>query len=272
MNIIDAHTHLGFENQNKDVKKCMNAAGVSGACVFSPPPPEYNDTIGKDFDMRLSEVLSFTSRYKDILFPILWIHPYEENIFQKIDIAAKSGIDGFKIICSDFYIYEDEAVKVLEHVASVGKPVFFHSGILWDGKNSSKYNRPANWEALIGIKGLKFSMGHCSWPWIDECIAVYGKFLNASEQSEGSEMFLDITPGTPPIYRRDLFVKLFTIGYDIENNIFFGTDANAEAYNSDGAYECLCTEKKLLNELHIRQDVRENLYYNNIMRFLGKQE
>lgn len=28
-------------------------------------------------------------------------------------------------------------------------------------------------------------------------------------------MFLDLTPGTPEIYRRDLLTKLFTIGYDV---------------------------------------------------------
>ncbi len=62
-------------------------------------------------------------------------------------------------------------------------------------------------------------MGHCSWPWYDECIALYGKFLNALEKDGAPEMFFDLTPGTPVIYRRDLLTKLFTVGYDVPDNI-----------------------------------------------------
>lgn len=272
MKIIDSHTHLGFEKPGEDIKKCIDRAGIDGVCVFSSPPREHNIKIGKDFKERLFDVLNFTAKYKDILFPVLWIHPYEEDIFQKIDIAVKQKISAFKIICSNFYIYEDKAVEVLKYIAALKKPVFFHSGILWDGKDSSKYNRPANWEALIDIKGLKFSMGHCSWPWTDECIAVYGKFLNALGQNDGAEMFLDITPGTPLIYRKDLLTKLFTVGYDVGSNIFFGTDCNAEAYNSKCVADWINTDKEILDGIGVSKKVLENLYYNNIMRFLGKGE
>ena len=113
-------------------------------------------------------------------------------------------------------------------------------------------------------------MGHCSWPWTDECIAVYGKFLNAASRCNKAEMFLDLTPGTPEIYRRDLLTKLFTIGYDVENNIFFGTDCDADAYNSSWSLKLYETDKKLLDELGVSRKVRENLYYNNTLRFLGK--
>jgi hypothetical protein len=79
---------------------------IYGGCVFSTPPNENKDFCGKEFDERLEEVLSFTAPYKDRLFPVLWMHPYEENIMEKIDIAVEKGIVGFEIICNDFYIYE----------------------------------------------------------------------------------------------------------------------------------------------------------------------
>ncbi len=271
MKIIDSHTHLGFTMPKKNIKEYIGSIEITGACVFSPPPLEHDSINGKNFDTRLKEVINFTVGYKDILFPIVWIHPYEEDVLKKIDICIEKEIAGFKIICSNFYIGEEHVINVLKHIANTGKPVFFHSGILWDGQNSSKYNRPANWEALINIKGLRFSMGHCSWPWTDECIAVYGKFLNAASGNDKAEMFLDITPGTPEIYRRDLFTKLFTIGYDIGNNIFFGTDCNAEAYNSSWLLKWRQIDKKLLDELGVSKKIRENLYYNNILRFLGKR-
>lgn len=75
---------------------------------------------------------------------------------------------------------------------------------------SSQYNRPSEFEPLLEINGLKFSLAHISWPWCDELIAVYGKFLNAyaGNPDHSVEMFIDITPGTPPIYRQEVLTKL----------------------------------------------------------------
>ena len=66
-----------------------------------------------------------------------------------------------------------------KEIAKLNVPVIFHTGILWDGRVSSNYNRPLHWESLLPITNLRFSMGHCSWPWVDECIALYGKFLKS---------------------------------------------------------------------------------------------
>lgn len=272
MKIFDMHIHMGYTEPQADIIECMDKAGVYGGCVFSAPPKNYRENIGKDFDKRLDEVLEFTKPYKDRLFSILWIHPDEENILEKIEIAVNRGIDGFKIICNNFYVYEEKCLKLLYKIAQLNKPVIFHSGILWDGNVSSSFNRPVNWESLLRIKGLRFSMGHCSWPWHDECIAMYGKFANALITGETAEMFLDITPGTPEIYREDLLTKLFCIGYDLGNNILFGTDCRAEDYNISWAQKWLDIDNKIMDKLGVRESVREDLYYNNLMYFLGKSK
>lgn len=271
MRIFDGHTHLGLAEGDGKILEELDKAGVFGACVFSAPPLEFSKKMGKAFDIRLSEVLNFCDGER--LFPILWIHPYEDNIFENITKAAHMGICGFKIICSDFYIYEEKALEVLRHIASLNKPVFFHTGILWgDGTPSSSYNRPLNWEALISIKGLRFSMGHCSWPWIDECIALYGMFLNALLKNDTAEMFLDLTPGTPEIYREELLTKLLNVGYDVGNNIFFGTDCTVENYSSDWAKKWLETDRKIMEREGVSKEILKNIYERNLMRFLGLSE
>ena len=226
MQIFDMHIHA--EDTPADpagLLANLAKAGIYGACVFSHCPEEF--ILGKPgipFEARMAELKAWTQGYEDRLFPVLWIHPYEKDIFDKIRIAAEAGVAAFKIICNDFFIYEEQPMAVLRAIAAAGKPVFFHSGILWDGQVSSAYNRPLNWEALLKIEGLRFSMGHCSWPWIDECVAMYGKFLNALSMGHAAEMFFDITPGTPEIYRRELLTKLYTLGYDVGDNVMFGTD------------------------------------------------
>ena len=271
MKIFDAHIHARNKEQvPEELLSQMAQAGVSGGCIFSSRPVEYNAKTGIPFEDRINEALGWTKGYEDRLFPVLWIHPYEENIFEKIDIAVNKGIAAFKIICGDFYINEDQCIKVLTKIAGTGKPVFFHSGILWDGTVSSIYNRPIYFESLLRIKGLRFSMGHCSWPWIDECIALYGEFLNSLLSGETAEMFFDITPGTPKIYREELLTKLYTIGYDVSNNIFFGTDSNSTGYNDKWVTDWLETDNEILDKLGVSKENKEKLYHKNLMRFLGK--
>lgn len=273
MKIFDMHIHARNTKPNPElILANMEKTGVYGGCIFSNRPKEYDAVHGTDFDERLEEVLGWTKGYKDRLFPILYIHPYEENIIENIRKAVERGISGFKIICADFYVYEERCMEVLREIARLDKPVIFHSGILWDGKESSKYNRPVHWEALVNIEGLRFSMGHCSWPWIDECIALYGQFMNASTVRKPAEMFFDITPGTPEIYREELLRKLYMSGYDTGHNIMFGTDASAHNYNPAWSGKWLNIDGKILENIGVSKENLENLYCNNLMRFLGKTE
>lgn len=273
MKIIDMHIHALNTKPNPEylIQK-LDASGIYGACVFSNWPHRANSKLGTSFEERLEEVLNWTKGYEERLFPVLWIHPYEDNIIDNIHKAADAGVVAFKIICTDFYVYEEQCITVLKEIASLNKPVIFHTGILWDGQVSSNYNRPINWEALLSIKGLRFSMGHCSWPWVDECIALYGKFLNALRYNgnNNAEMFFDITPGTPEIYREELLTKLYTIGYDVSNNIMFGTDASAHEYSVDWANKWLDIDRKIFEKLGVSKENQEKLYYSNLMRFLGK--
>ena len=44
------------------------------------------------------------------------------------------------------------------------------------------------------------------------------------------EMFIDTTLGTPVIYRNEVLTKLLTVGYDVLDNIIFGTNCNTSEY------------------------------------------
>ncbi len=275
MKIFDMHVHArtnGFDPQS--LLHTMEESGVSGACVISAPPEEHPIEIlggGLSFEARLDAVLNAAKGYEDRIFPILWVHPNEENIIEKVRIAAKAGIAGFKMICNNYYVYEEAPMRLLREIAALNLPVIFHTGILWDGQVSSQYNRPLNWECLLDVDGIRFSMGHCAWPWIDECIALYGKFLNAGYAGKRVEMFFDITPGTPKIYRRELLTKLYTVGYNIGENVMFGLDSMADDWKSEWAGQWLKTDGEILDELGVSLACRQKLYGDNLLRFLGKK-
>ena len=211
MKIFDMHVHCkNTAPAPKKLLESMEKAGVYGGCVFSSPPKEqeYEGLGVLTFDERIEQVLSWTRGYEDRLFPVMWIHPFEEDIAEKVHEAVKRGIVAFKMICTNYYVHDERSMMLLREIAKLDVPVIFHTGILWDGNVSSQYNRPINWEALLDIEGIRFSMGHCSWPWVDECIALYGKFLHAKNEGKNVDMFFDITPGTPKIYREELLTKL----------------------------------------------------------------
>ena len=272
MKIFDMHVHAKATSPEPErLLAELAQAGVWGCSVISNRPKEMSPDIGTDYHDRMDELIGWTKGYEDRLVPILWIHPDEEDIIGKVRTAADFGVAAFKMICNNFYVGENKCMDVLQEISRLGKPVIFHSGILWDGAPSSAYNRPANWEALLDLPNLRFALEHCSWPWIDECIAMYGKFLNARSAGRSTEMFLDLTPGTPEIYREELFRKLFTIGYDVPNNILYGTDGSAERYNGAWTRKWLKIDTDLFDKYGIPQKMREKIFYRNYMRFLGKE-
>lgn len=268
--MLDGHMHIMNRIINKEglVNK-LTQAGMDGGIILSLPPASMN--FGEyPTEERLENLFQWKECNAE-LYPFYWIDPTEDNALDQVSVAANYGVCGFKVICNRFYPEDERAQRVFEAIARINKPILFHSGILWDGAASSQYNRPGGFEALLKIDGLKFALAHGSWPWVDECIAVYGKFLNAySRQPDLSvEMFIDITPGTPPIYREELLTKLFKIGYDVENNILFGSDCNLDDYNSEWTMEWVKRDKEIYDKLSVDSSVVEKVFSGNLKRFLG---
>lgn len=248
--------------------KHMSDVSIRGSCVFSSPPKFAGIQAGKDFKNRLSELCSLTSGYENRLFPILWIHPDEENISKNLQQAVDAGICGFLMVCSDFYVYEEKSMTLLRQIAQLNKPVFFESGILWDTNISSKYSKPLNWEALLSIPNLRFSLCDCGWPWVDECIALLLKSMYCPDHT--AQMFVNISNRIPAGDREKLLNRLYTAEHNIYSNILFGTGTNTTDYCVDSISSRLKDEQRQLLDLGVSQENIEKLYAGNLLRFLGK--
>ncbi len=277
---IDCHMHVGTESiyikdgtfNNDAFLADLNAAGMDGAAIYSANPVRFADM---SIEERMNTALSVCEG-KDTLYPFYWINPLEDGALEQVDLAIEKGFVAFKMICRDYLPGCQKSMDVLEKIAQRGKSVLFHTGICWDGVNSANNHKPANFEALIEIPKLKFCLAHVSWPWYDECIAVYGKFNNAysSRPSLSCEMFIDVTPGTPRVYREEVFRHLLCSDYELRYNLMFGTDSNTGKYNIDWCKEWQKRDNKLYKKF-IKKDVedfKDHVYGKNFLRFIGKSD
>lgn len=256
--IYDSHIHIyparyshGFDAPPQFLEK-ITAAGIGGGSIFSLPPRgslEYYDDDQPDNRTRIHQVLDYCSQLPDSFYPFYWINPTEPNAVEQVRYAAEQGIRGFKVLCSDYY--PEEGMKAYAECAKLGLPVMFHSGILWDGKVSSGYNRPLSFECLLKVEKLRFSLAHMSWPWIGECIALFGKF-NASQRSFGNapEMYIDSSPGAPEFDREEAFRKMGLICYGMASRLLFGVDSDTNQYNVAWAKDTLAYDRELFERLH----------------------
>ncbi len=269
---LDGHIHLAEGPADPPALEAgLSQAGFQGGLLISLPPPSFRQVAApRPFRERLEHLLAWKGE-AERLYPFLWIDPLEDGVEEQMEEAVRRGVAGFKVICNRFEPGHPRALAVCRAAARARKPMLFHSGILWDGQDSSRYNRPGGFEALLEVEGLVFSLAHISWPWCDELIAVYGKFLNAYDRNPALsvEMYVDITPGTPPIYRREALIRLFTVGYDVERNVIFGSDCNSAGYNAAWTREWVERDAAIYREIGLGERTLERIHSLNLQRFLG---
>jgi len=270
---LDGHIHIqDVTVDNKIMMQHMEEVGISGGIVLSKPPCWLEES-NLSFQQRVDQVLSFCDG-EIYLFPFFFIDPLEKDALKQIDYAVENGIRGFKIICGRHYPSHPDCIETCKKIAENDKPLLFHSGILWDGiNNSGNYNKPTEFEILLQINKLKFSLAHISWPWTDECIAVYGKFNEATilGKKTAAEMFIDTTPGTPPIYRKSALERLLLTGYNINDNVIFGLDNYTDSYDVKWAKENMDRDDKIYDELNIPTETRKKIYSENLLRFVNEK-
>ena len=275
MTVLDAHVHLNSGPPDPVALAAnMAEAGVAGGVVISLPPEVFSPGLSGEgpfgAETRLDHLFAWMQGPAE-LFPFFWIDPMEADALDQVALAVERCVSGFKVIPSHHAPGDPKALAVYAAVAAAGRPMLFHAGILWDGKPSSHYCRPAAFEPLLEAAGLRFALAHVGWPWCDECIAVYGKFRSARtlRPELSAEMFIDTTPGTPPIYRHNVLRKLFGVGYEVEGNVLFGTDSSALGYPPEPVRECIDRDREIYHSLGLDAETQEGIFSDNLRRFLS---
>lgn len=274
MKVLDCHVHaVGGENADALVKE-MDRFGIDKIVLFSPYPgllkDEYRGAFEYSSSMQRASaelVAKLQKEHPDRIVGFLWLEPRLDDACEILEWAIQSlELRGVKMIPYRWYPYDEKLLKIYEKVEELQVPIIFHSGILFGFEDSSRFCRPVNFEVLINFPRLKFALAHVSWPWVDECVALWGRFRHAAERvGRSTQMFIDATPGTPQAYRRETFVKL--MAYGAHDYVMFGSDSTTRNL----AYSTSIRERDvrlLREELGMPSGVVEAYLYSNAARFL----
>ncbi len=290
--VIDVHVHsLGSESIDQIVRG-MDEAGLEKVVIFSPYPaaiptnrifPRVRPGIVRHLEFTYPEVdsekqrraIEFVSRLQreapDRIIAFVFLEPRLKNAVEILEWAVTSKeIRGVKMIPDHWYPYDEFLYPIYRKIEELGVPVIFHCGIEFEFKDSSRFAKPVNYEVLINFPRLRFALAHICWPWVDECIAVWGRFRAALDEIEGMgnevQMYIDITPGTPLMYRKEVLQKL--LAYGAEDYILFGTDCLAENLGECGKKH-IERDKTILEQLiGAHRETIEKIMHRNATRFL----
>lgn len=269
--MLDGHTHILEETMNRDafLESAAECDLEGGIIISLPPARSAFDQQNLGARERIDNLLYWTGNDPKF-YPFFWIDPMDDDALEQVDVAVGNGVKGFKVVCRAFSPGHRRAIEIFNAIALKKMPILFHSGILRDGAPSSMYNRPAEFEALLKVDGIRFCLAHVSWPWYDESIAVYGKFMNARSLAHTfkGEMFVDISPGMPPIYRRDVLTKLMTVGYDVANNVIFGSDSCVNKFDCAAFREIVDRDNAIYSEIGLDDQRINSIFSQNLKRFV----
>ena len=293
--LIDCHVHSRGTEKIGEVISAMDQSGVDKAVIFAPYPGQLGEGAGlnptpteymgfsylevtEDLQRKSTRFISsLQAKVPDRIIAFAWIEPRLKNAAKNAEEAVtKYECKGIKMIPDHWYPHEPKFFPLYEKVQELEVPVLFHSGILFGFKDSSRFCRPSNYEVLINFPRLRFALAHVSWPWTDECIALFGRFranlrvdqlLATEERAMEMQMYIDLTPGTPKFYRRDVFRR--ALAYGAADYMIFGSDASAT--NFQHAKDVAEMDRGILIELGYSDEVIQRIQSKNIERFLKGQ-
>ena len=263
MRIIDCHVHCDLTSVD-EARAWLEKSGVDAAHVLSKNPVGVADG-GRAGIENLAEV---ARALPGRILPLAWIDPMHAEAPRIAEWAVREcGMLGFKMIPTSWYPDDPRAKEIYRVAGELGVPIQFHSGIIWLEGDCSKYCRPAGFEALWDFPRVRFSLAHISWPWVDECVAVVQKFkvLNRRRPERlAQQAMIDLTPGTPLMYRRDALMKCINcVGVDF---MMFGTDSGIpRSVVPEGKWR---RDMDMLTELGCTTEDLEKIFSGNAERFL----
>ena len=279
--VNDVHVHSSGKERVEDVEKALDSSGVEKIALIS-----YHPYLLKDIwtPISVEEFKEFVKRLSDLqkalrgrVYGLAFVDPrMVEDVKELVKLVEWVLTDlelvGVKMIPAGWYPYEEKLYPLYEKLEELGAPILFHCGISWGFPDSSRFCRPVFWEALMKFKKLKFILAHLCWPWIDEALAVGGRFLYPAKSgflSYKPQILFDISSGAPWLWKIDALRK--AIAYLGSEMLIFGSDCGS-VDNAKCFEEAIRRDYIILKQILARPDNELRIIFrDNFDRFIGKK-
>jgi predicted TIM-barrel fold metal-dependent hydrolase len=211
----------------------MDAAGIERINLFSKYPAREGLDVPygpgahaskKDVRAAIDHVARVQSADPSRIYGMIWVEPRCPEAVEEVERGiADKGLRGVKLIPDRWFPYDEMMFGLYRKMEELGKPIMFHSGIVYGFADSSRYCMPVGYECLVNFPKLRFSLAHIGWPWVDECLAVYGSFRAAGGWRAGkTRMWIDTCRGTPDAWRTEALRK--AVPFVEGDRLMFGVD------------------------------------------------
>ncbi len=256
--IIDCHTHILNENilreylEKRQVDKMLCIRIFKGFCggVFDNSDEGFDEFIDKHDNLYSIECIDFNT---NILAQL-------DSLREKMEKTEK--IKGLKLYpgYQHFYPYHERVLPVYNFAREFNIPVIFHSGALYEYKNSEallQYTNPVYVdEAATRFNETRFVISHFGFPYMFEAAMVVNKnnnvFTDISGVIDTEECF--------EVYKDDL-KKILKYYPGIVPQIMFGTDFMGK----DTVLSEIDLYVRVVEEVFSPED-RELVFYKNAQR------
>ncbi len=238
MQIIDAHAHIGHFGGWANVGMTADEmiVGMDRHGIESAVVSYMDNTVIEDAVRR------YPQRYAGLV----WVNPYkaETDLPLAERLIREQGFKGIKLHpLFDAYTANDDVVHpVMELAGRLDVPVFIHSG-------HPPFSLPHSIAQLAwdfpSIRVVMVHMGHGHGVYIQAALDLAQKIDNLYLENSGMPMHTKI---------REAYE---TVGHD---RIFWGSDAPFHLYEVEMLRTQLCG---------LDAAALENIFYNNIKKFLG---
>lgn len=226
MRIWDCHCHARGDETGDQVLRWMDQAQVDRINLFARyPAPSGGEFRREDVRASIDHIASVQAVDPDRIFGLIWAEPRAPGMIEEIEYGiVEKGLRGVKMIPDRWAPNDERLFPLYEKVQALNKPIQFHSGILYGFGDSSRFCQPVLYEVLVHFPRLRFSLAHLSWPWVDECIALFGRFRAAAHyKTEDCRMWIDTCRGTPDAWREEALRK--AVAFCGMPRLMFGVDS-----------------------------------------------
>ena len=266
---IDVHVHSRGGEKGSEILKAMDEVGLERVVLFAAPPhrPAAEGKAASEdaHKQSIDDMVRTAAADPERLIGFAWIEPTLPDAAYAVDYAlGEKNLRGVKMIPNHWYPADERAQACYAKVDEYGKPMLFHTGILWGRSDTSQYCRPAFFEIMFHYPRIRFAMAHMSWPWTDECLAVNGKF-KFNQEGEWTS-YVDITSGAPRIWKVDALRK--ALCYLGDEHLLYGSDCSLPG-GADYARRRLQEDKEMLREAGASTETIERVLSKNALRWLG---